>query len=457
MRKTSFALALLAAAALTACGGGSSTSPRAGDQTPGTKFSAQVSFGDSLSDVGTYAVGAIKQLGGGKFTINGDNTAVNKDLNGKNWTEFVAAQIGLPAPCAAQTGLEGDATKGFAVPITFNTNCTNYAQGGSRVTDPIGPNNKAVNPTLGLTTTPVVTQIANHLTKAGGKFSGTELVTVMAGGNDILFLLSDLQDKATAAGTAAGAQTFAGSLAMQLAAGATNPATAAQAIGLAIQTEAARPGHTDASIVQAAVTAAVMAGNTAAASPTVYGPIVAKAQADAQTAGAKAGADYATANAANIVKAMGQAGGELAALVKTQIVGKGANYVLVNNLPDVAATPAGKSKSADIQTLIATAVDTFNAQLKAGLAGEPKVLLVDLWSISHDEVINPAPYGLTNTSTPACGPNALGTSSLACNASNVISGDVSHYMFADEVHPTPFENLLVARYVLEQMAVKGWL
>jgi len=456
MRNTSFALALLAAAALTACGGGSS-GPRAGDQTPGIKFSSQVSFGDSLSDVGTYGVGAVKQLGGGKFTINGDNTSVNKDLSGKNWTEFVAAQLALPAPCPAQTGLEGDATKGFAVPVTFNASCLNYAQGGSRVTNPVGPNNKLINPTLGLTTTPVVTQIANHLTKAGGKFSGTELVTVMAGGNDILFLLGDLQAKATAAGTAAGAQAFAVSLTTQLAAGAPNPATAAQAIGLAIQTEAARAGHTDTSIVQAGVMAAVQAGNTNAASAAVYGPMVAKAQADAQTAGAKAGADYATNNAAGIVQAMGTAGAELAALVKSQILGKGANYVIVNNLPDVASTPAGKSKSADIQKLIATAVDTFNAQLKAGVASEAKVLYVDLWTISHDEVINPGPYGLSNTSTPACGPNALAGSSLACNITNVVSGDVSHYMFADEVHPTPFENWLVARYVLEQMAVKGWL
>jgi phospholipase/lecithinase/hemolysin len=456
MRKTSFALALLTAAVLSACGG-SSTAPRAGDQTPGTKFSAQVSFGDSLSDVGTYAVGGIKALGGGKFTINGDNTSINADLTGKNWTEFVAAQLSLPAPCAAQTGLQGDATKGFSVPVTMNVNCLNYAQGGSRVTNPIGPNNKAVNPTLGLLTTPVVTQIANHLAKTGGKFSGTEVVTVMAGGNDILFLLGQLSTNATAAGTAAGSQAFAVSLTTQLAAGATNPATAAQAIGLAIQTEAARAGHTDTSIVQAAVTAAVMAGNTAAAQATVYGPMVTKAQADATAAGQKAGADYLTANAAGVVTAMATAGAELGALVKTQIVAKGANYVVVNNLPDVASTPSGKSQSAAVQALIVKAVDAFNAQLKAGVAGEPKVLYVDLWTVSHDEVINPGPYGLTNTSTPACGPNALGTTSLVCNAKNVIAGDVSRYMFADEVHPTPFENWLVARYVLEQMAVKGWL
>jgi outer membrane lipase/esterase len=61
MRKTSFALALLTAAVLTACGNG----PSGGDQTPKTKFSNQITFGDSLSDVGTYAVGALQPLGGG--------------------------------------------------------------------------------------------------------------------------------------------------------------------------------------------------------------------------------------------------------------------------------------------------------------------------------------------------------------------------------------------------------
>jgi len=193
MRKTSFALALLTAAVLSACGG---SSPRGGDQTPATKFSAQVSFGDSLSDVGTYAVGTVKALGGGKFTINGDNTSISKDLTGKNWTEFVAAQLQLPAPCPAQTGLNGDASKGFNVPVTFNVNCLNYAQGGSRVTIPIGPNNAATGSAIGATTVPVVTQIANHLAKTGGKFSGTELVNVTAGGNDILFLLGQLSASA---------------------------------------------------------------------------------------------------------------------------------------------------------------------------------------------------------------------------------------------------------------------
>lgn len=457
MPHTKLALALLTAAVLSACGGGSKTAPKAGDQTPTAKYSSLVSFGDSLSDVGTYAVGPVAKLGGGAFTINGDNTAKDPVLTGKNWTELVAVQLGLPKPCPAQTGLDSP-DPAFTVPIAFNSSCLNYAQGGSRVTNPIGKGHKATGVAIGATTVPVSTQIANHLKVAGGKFKGTELVTVMAGGNDVLMLLGGLDAAATAAGTAAGKTAFATSLTTQLAAGATNPLTAAQAIGLAIQTEAARAGSTDQTIVAAAVTAAAQQpGNSAVASAAVYGPMVAKAQGDASTAGAKAGQDYFTANAPKLVADMGKAGAELAALVKTQLIANGANFVVVNNLPDVAGTPAGRSKSAAVQDLIKNMVNTFNDQLKTGLAADPKTLLVDLYSISRDQMTNPGPYGLTNVTTPACDMTKSNGSSLMCNGNTLIAGDVGHYMFADDIHPTPFEYSLIARYVLEQMMVKGWL
>ncbi|MCA1856834.1 SGNH/GDSL hydrolase family protein [Massilia oculi] len=455
MRQTKLALALLTAAVLAACGG---TSPGGGDQTQKLSFTQQVSFGDSLSDVGTYAVGAVKQAGGGKFTINGDGTAKSPELNGKIWVEFLAAELKLPAPCAAQTGLEGDPARGFSVPVTNNLNCFNYAQGGSRVTNPIGPGNKATGSPIGEMTVPLVTQVANHLSRTGNKFSGTELVTILSGGNDVLMALSTLSTQATAAGNAAGAQTFATSLTAQLAAGATNPQTAAQAIGAAIMAESARPGNTSETIVAAAVgTAARQPGNAAVAQPAVYGPMVAKAQADATAAGAKAGADYAAANGPKLVQDLGTAGAQMAALVKNEILGKGAKYVIVANLPDVASTPAGKSRSADIQQLITAMVNAFNTQLKGGLGTDERILYVDLYTISNDQVKNPAPYGLTNTTSPACGPNALGTTSLICTNANTVAGDVSHYMFADDIHPTPFENNLIARLVLKEMAVKGWL
>ena len=88
MHQTKFALAVLAAAVLAGCGGASG-----GDQTLKVKYTAQVSFGDSLSDVGSYAVGTVAAKGGGKFTINGDNTKINPELTGKNWTEHLAAQF----------------------------------------------------------------------------------------------------------------------------------------------------------------------------------------------------------------------------------------------------------------------------------------------------------------------------------------------------------------------------
>ena len=461
MHQTKFALAVLAAAVLAGCGGASG-----GDQTLKVKYTAQVSFGDSLSDVGSYAVGTVVAKGGGKFTINGDNTKINPELTGKNWTEHLAAQFGLAAPCAAETGLEGNALKGLAVPRVKHAGCYGYAMGGSRVTNPVGPNNQATGSELGALTVPVVTQIANHLAVSGGKFSGTEAVFVMAGGNDVLYQLGALQAGATAAGktagATAGAQAFATNLTMALAAGATNPATAAVAIGTAIKTASAAPGATSTTIVGAAVQAAVIAGNTNA--PSLATAAAAKAQADAtvtgNAAGAKAGADYAAVQGPLLVASMKQAGTELVALVKDQIIAKGANYVIVNNLPDVAGTPSGLSKDANTKALINAMVSAFNGELSGGLNGNAKVLLVDVFKVSHDQGVNPGPYGLTNVSETACDLNAPGNilgSSLVCNGTNLKAGDVSHYSYADDVHPTPFNNLLLARYVAKDMVVRGWL
>jgi phospholipase/lecithinase/hemolysin len=446
MRHTKFALALLTAAVLSACGGSGSSG---GDQTLRTKFSAQITFGDSLSDVGTYAVGTVAALGGGKYNINGDNTSTNAALTGKNYTELLAAQFGLPAPCAAQTGLTGDATKGLSVPIVKHAGCYGYAQGGARVSNPVGPGNALTGSALGATTVPTTTQVANHLALSGGKFAGDQVIFITAGGNDILSMLTQL----SADSTAAGSKAFATSLVQQLAAGSANPATAAQSIGLAVQTAAAVPGATATDIVTAGVGAAARAGYPGITSANVYGPLVATAQA----AGTAAGTKFAADTGPSLVAAMGGYGVELATLVKTQMVAKGANYVVLNNIPDLASAPAVKSLSSDTQGLVLAMISTFNAQLKAAVASEPKILYVDVYAISHDQVTNPGPYGLTNTTTPACGPNALGTTSLVCTGKNVIAGDVSHYMFADDVHPTPFEYSLLAKYIADQMIIKRWL
>ena len=447
MRQTNFALALLTAAILSACGGSdndsASTSPVAKPQ-----FKAQVNFGDSLSDVGTYKVGAIAQLGGGKYTINGDRTTVNPAFTGKVWPELVATQLGLPASCAAQTGLEGSGT-GFNVPVINYPSCFNYAQGGSRVTEVAGPGNKLYSPTVGQLTRPITEQIDRHLAKIGGKFNGTEAIFVMAGGNDALQLLTNLNTAATTAGGQVYAQTLIGALA----AGTSNPATAAGTIGTVFGTEIATSGNVTTATTKA-IGAAAQLGFATVVQPAVNGPIVAKAQADA----AAAGAAYGQTNGPAQVTAMSLAGAQLAALVRTKLVANGAKYVVVNNLPDIGTTPQGKSLPASSQTLVNGMVGAFNTALRAGIDGlEANVLYVDLQTISIDQVANPAKYGISNAASPACATNQLGGTSLVCNGSNLNAGDVSKYLFADGVHPTPFGSSLIFKATTDAMVARGWL
>lgn len=349
---------ILVSIVLVGCGGGS------GDLPAKPKFTSQVSFGDSLSDVGSYKVGLVAALGGGQFTINVAGAATN-------WTEMTAAQLGLPAPCAAQTGLDNNSgatpgvPSGTVIAVVNNVACTSYAQGGARVTNPVGVGNKFVpvaagTPTGFALTAPVVTQIGNHLAGHSGSFSGSEVVFVMAGANDVF----------------------------------------------------------------------MQAGSVSAGLP------VASAVAAVQTAAS-----------------------ELATAVQTQVVGKGAKYVVVMNVPDIGSTPQATPAS---KPLYDSLVNAFNAQLKASLPDSANVLNVDAFTASRDEVANPAKYNLTNVTSTVCNltspaPNPL-ASSLACNAANLSAGvqPSDHYLFADKVHPTPYGHSLFALYVLQAMTNKGW-
>jgi phospholipase/lecithinase/hemolysin len=166
-----------------ACGGSEevpgSGSP-AGAPTEKGSFAAVVSFGTSVSDVGTYTP-ATSATGdgrppfiGGKFTTNGPGATV--------WVENVAAALGL-AVTPAEVGFDGQSVKcpAAADPALAGT-CTGYGQGGALVTDPNGINH---NPDgSGALTVPIRTQIANHLARFGS-FRDSDLVFVEAGLNDV--------------------------------------------------------------------------------------------------------------------------------------------------------------------------------------------------------------------------------------------------------------------------------
>ena len=48
-------------------------------------------------------------------------------------------------------------------------------------------------------------------------------------------------------------------------------------------------------------------------------------------------------------------------------------------------------------------------------------------------------------------------SALACSNASTIGGDTSRYLFADDVHPTPYGYRLLAQFVTQQLATAGWL
>ena len=192
LRWTAVAAALAAALTVAGCSDDDNS-----NNTP--RYSKLVSFGDSLSDVGTHRVGAIAAAGGGEYSINPAGGA-----GGVNWTERLAARLGVAAPCAAQTGLmsELSAVGILPVAVTNVAGCYNYAQGGARVTNPVGSDNAALpGNQIGQLTKPVVEQINRHLAASGGAFKGDELVTVSAGGNDVFLNLA-----AVGAGAATPAQ-----------------------------------------------------------------------------------------------------------------------------------------------------------------------------------------------------------------------------------------------------------
>ncbi len=176
----------LAAALLAACGGGDPDVPGSGSPSgaPTAKgnFAAFITFGDSLSDVGTYSPApAAFGIQAGKFTTNGPSGTI--------WVENVAASLGLLVT-PGEVGFNGQSVKCPAalqstVPAVQRS-CTAYGQGGSRVTDPNGIGHDPATG-AGALTVPVVTQIANHLANPafGGRFADTDLIAVFAGNNDV--------------------------------------------------------------------------------------------------------------------------------------------------------------------------------------------------------------------------------------------------------------------------------
>ncbi|OYV31332.1 MAG: esterase [Thiomonas sp. 20-64-9] len=448
-----------------------STAPAA---PPSGGFKQMVVFGDSLSDAGTYtpavvatyyqylpgtttnpatnptdaltafggslisnASAALQQYGtyGGEFTVN----------PGPGWVADLATDLKVPVPLPNQIGygyIQDPTTGAFSGPIfptmncvntygaTDSSLCTNFAQGGSRVAQQPGIGYYIINPTTGqpyvnssgvpytsALTVPVSTQVQNYLAQFG-TFNSNQLVTVLAGNNDIF----------TALGTVS----------------ATVKQAVTQAVTSALQQN---PNLTQAQIAQ----------------------IQAEAQQSATTS--------AVSNAQNTVAT---AADELAAQIKL-ITSKGAQYVMVYTLPDSSQTPFGRGLPYTGLTppqtppagyvcdntntgapcyLLSNLVQVFNQRLLNDLQGQP-VKVLDGYSLLNQEVTNPAQFGFTNVTTPWCNPTT--TSSLLCNVNTpyadagASAANLGTWLFADTVHPTPAGYKIIASTTLQAMKGFGWI
>jgi phospholipase/lecithinase/hemolysin len=149
-----------------ACGGhGGSSSSSSSTATPAGGVQLQVvSFGDSLSDVGTYAPIA-SVVGGGRFTTN----------PGQVWAQDVAQYYGgtLTAAYTINLAHELSAQGGFG-----------YAEGGSTVATPANLYDFLTD-VIGNIEMPVNQQVSSYLS-AHGSFNSNQLVLVWAGANDVL-------------------------------------------------------------------------------------------------------------------------------------------------------------------------------------------------------------------------------------------------------------------------------
>jgi len=198
-RFRSLALTIVVSALLVACGGNDDPpgtgSPEGAPTTKGS-FTAVVSFGDSLSDLGAYTP-ATSTTGngmapylGGKFTTNTTDLATGSNT-AQVWIENVAAALGIIIT-PAEVGFAGQsvACPAAANPALAGT-CTGYGQGGSRVTNPAG-----IGKDGGALTVPMVTQVANHLARFGS-FKDSDLIVVFGGNNDVFVQFGAFVAKAT--------------------------------------------------------------------------------------------------------------------------------------------------------------------------------------------------------------------------------------------------------------------
>jgi len=143
-----------------------------------------------------------------------------------------------------------------------------------------------------------------------------------------------------------------------------------------------------------------------------------------------------------------------------QLQASGARYVVVYNLPNIGKTPEAMAGGAAASAGATQLSVLFNGTLNTGLAqlsGQGlNVIPVNTYALLNEVIANPAAYGFSNVTTPACN-----GSSVQCGPQgsglpySYAPGTDQSYLFADGVHPTTATHAMLAQIVLSELAAPG--
>jgi phospholipase/lecithinase/hemolysin len=173
-------------------------------------------------------------------------------------------------------------------------------------------------------------------------------------------------------------------------------------------------------------------------------------------------------------------------LIQTQALDKGAQRIVLLNMPGITNTPRfqlvldgiaaasganGATARAQSEGLFKSWVEAFNAELARRFAGNGRVAIVDFYKAFNDQVATPAQYGLTNVKDTACPATGVGSDGLpsysfpTCTDASLAAdpraaGNANWYKswaFSDGFHPTPYGHQLLAQLIAKTLASAGWL
>ncbi len=180
---------------------------------------------------------------------------------------------------------------------------------------------------------------------------------------------------------------------------------------------------------------------------------------------------------------------KFAATLRTQALDKGAQHVVVANMPGITYTPrfqavldaiaaaagggtAGAAARTQAESLFQSWVGAFNQRLAAAFASDQRVRVVDIAGRLADQMARPAAYGVTNVTLPVCGGDGITVvpkrefvdcTAAALSATPPPPGAPNgtawweRYYFADGFHPTPYGHALVADQVIDLLDDADWL